>query len=104
MKGSRIKRSAKIVITNHAIERFYSRNFGEEYTESQIAKLMTDIATKGKIEERKQPYNRSIYRITYQGESIVVEYTQGKAIILTYLGTRKLQNWYLKQEVLRDHP
>ena len=48
------------MITNHAMETILQSKFEEEYTESQIVKLMTDIVTKGKIEERKQPYNRSI--------------------------------------------
>lgn len=89
----------EVVVTNHAIKQYHRRNFGPEQTEGQIRKLMTNAAQKGKREDRKPPYNKSIYKVTYQGESAIIEYQQDKAIVLTYLGDKRLQGWYFKKEI-----
>ncbi len=88
----------EIIVTTHAIEQYQRRSF-RDTTDNNAENLLLMIARRGKKQSRRPPYDEQIYKVSYQGHAIVAKYQDKQITVITYLGNKRYQHWYEKNEI-----
>lgn len=88
-----------VIITNHAIEQFHRRTFGPMLPESEITKILTQTVKHGKKECQCPPFDKNIFKVTHKDLSVLVDFRDEHAVIMTFLGDKKYQKWHQRVEI-----
>lgn len=88
----------KIIVTNHAIERYRQRFFDFSKLNGEIRILLKEVAQKGKYIEIRPVADGKCLEVRYKGISIVIVQKKNRIVIITCLGNMSYRKWMKNQE------
>jgi hypothetical protein len=89
-----------IKVTKHAIRRYRERLFDFSSSNEQVAKILQNISTMGKMIQPKPNFAENCFEIKYKGISIVIIEELDTRVIITCLGEDSYRKW-IKTEGVR---